>query len=52
MYAALWRIIPGTFWVKVAVLTVAAAVVITLLMLFVFPAVDDLMSSREVTVNQ
>ncbi|MEY2698640.1 MAG: hypothetical protein RL720_596 [Actinomycetota bacterium] len=52
MYAALWRVLPGKLWVKIALLTGAAAVIITLLMLFVFPAVDTAISVRQVTVNQ
>ena len=52
MYAALWRILPGTLWVKIAILTGSAAIFITLLMMFVFPAVDAAISVREVTVNQ
>jgi F0F1-type ATP synthase membrane subunit b/b' len=52
MYAALWRVLPGTLWVKIAILTAAAAVLITVLMMFVFPAVDSAITVREVTVNQ
>lgn len=52
MYAALWRVLPGTLWVKIAILTGAAALIITILMMFVFPAVDTAITVREVTVNQ
>jgi hypothetical protein len=52
MYAALWRVLPGSLWIKIAILTVTAAVVITVLMMFVFPAVDTAITVREVTVNQ
>ncbi|MDF9809347.1 hypothetical protein M2116_000284 [Aurantimicrobium minutum] len=52
MYAALWRVLPGSLWVKIALLTAAAAVVITVLMMFVFPVVDTAITVREVTVNQ
>ena len=52
MYAALWRILPGHLWVKIAISTAAAAVVITVLMVFVFPVVDAAITVREVTVNQ
>lgn len=51
MYAALWRVLPGSLWVKIAILTVATAVVITALMMFVFPAVNTAISVREVTVT-
>ncbi|WP_298122675.1 hypothetical protein [uncultured Aurantimicrobium sp.] len=52
MYAALWRVLPGSLWVKIAILTAAAAVVITVLMVFVFPIVDTAITVRDVTVNQ
>ena len=52
MYAALWRVLPGSLWVKIAILTAAAAVVITVLMIFVFPIVDTAITVRDVTVNQ
>ncbi|MEG1391645.1 MAG: hypothetical protein RSC50_01925 [Aurantimicrobium sp.] len=52
MYAALWRVLPGSLWIKIAILTATAAVVITVLMMFVFPAVDTAITVREVRVNQ
>ena len=52
MYAALWRVLPDSLWIKIAILTATAAVVITVLMMFVFPAVDTAITVREVTVNQ
>jgi hypothetical protein len=52
MYAALWRILPGPLWLRIAILAVAATVVATLLVLFVFPALDVALTSREVTVDQ
>ena len=52
MYAALWRVLPGSLWVKIAILTAAAAVVIPVLMVFVFPIVDTAITVRDVTVNQ
>ncbi len=51
MYAALWRVLPGNLWLKIAILTVGAAVIITVLMMLVFPAVNTAISVREVTVN-
>lgn len=51
MYAALWKVLPGSIWVKVAILTVAAAVVVTALMIFVFPTINSAISVREVTVT-
>ena len=51
MYAALWKVLPGTVWLKIAILTAAALVIVTGLMLFVFPAVNTAISVREVTVT-
>jgi hypothetical protein len=52
MYAALWRVLPGNVWIKLAILAVGVILVITALMMFVFPAVDAAISVREVTVDQ
>jgi len=51
MYAALWRILPGPLWLRIIILTGATIIVAILLMLFVFPALDVALTSREVTVN-
>jgi hypothetical protein len=51
MYSALWRVLPGNLWVKIAILSAATIVIVTMLMMFVFPAVDSAISIREVTVN-
>ena len=50
MYAALWRILPGAWWLRVLILIVIAALVITALVIWVFPAVD-LAITPEVTVQ-
>ena len=52
MYAALWRKLPGSFWVKVSILAGAAIVVTGVLMLFVFPWIDGLMASQQSVVGQ
>ena len=52
MYAALYRLLPGPAWVRILILVVAAALVLTALALWVFPAVDQLTSPRDVTVEQ
>lgn len=51
MYAALWRIIPGPLWLRIIIATAAAAAVITLLMVFVFPWIDALMTSQNSSVG-
>ena len=52
MYGALWRILPGPIWVRILILVVLAAVILTALVIWVFPYVDELVSPQEVTVEQ
>lgn len=52
MYVALWKLIPGPLWVRIAIAVGAAVVVIAALMMFVFPWVDSFLAPREVTVKQ
>lgn len=51
MYAALWRALPGQAWVKAAQIVGLAAVLIVLLMAFVFPVVADVFLTEESTVG-
>lgn len=50
MYAALWRMLPGPWWVRVVLVIALAGVVLTALALWVFPWVDSLLAA-EVTVE-
>lgn len=52
MYAALWRVLPGPWWVRVVMLMVLAAAVLALCVYVVFPFVDSLIATPEVTVEQ
>lgn len=52
MYAALWRVLPGPVWVKVVELVILVALVVALLMAFVFPIVADLVFEEESTLGQ
>lgn len=52
MYVALWRILPGPIWVRIAILAVVAALVLTALVLWVFPVIDQLTSPQDVTVEE
>lgn len=53
MYGALWRVLPGPWWLRVLILIVAATVVVAALMVYVFPVVglwitpDDVVIQRE-----
>ena len=51
MYAALWRILPGPWWVRVLILLVVLAGVLTACVLWVFPWIDTLVAPQEVTVD-
>ncbi len=51
MYAALWKIIPGPLWGRILIAVGATAIMIALLMMFVFPWVDALVTPRDVTVQ-
>lgn len=45
MYAALWRVLPGPWWVRVVILVVLAAAVLFALIEWVFPLVDSLINT-------
>jgi len=51
MYAALWRILPGPWWLRVLILLVLAAAVLYGLFFFVFPLVSEFVNPQEVTVQ-
>ena len=51
MYAALWRIIPGPLWARITIAAVGTAIIVTALMVFVFPWIDTLMSSHNSSVG-
>ena len=52
MYAALWRILPGPLWVRIVTAVVLVAVVLTVLVVWVFPFVNELFVPPEVTVGE
>jgi membrane protein implicated in regulation of membrane protease activity len=52
MYAALWRVLPGPWWVRVLLLLVLLFAVLFVLASWVFPWVDGLVNPTDVTVNQ
>jgi hypothetical protein len=51
VYAALWRVLPGTTWIKTLILVVAGLVVLTALVLWVFPFVSEVIAPQDVTVT-
>jgi hypothetical protein len=51
MYAALGRILPGPWWVRVVILLALAAAVLYALFWFVFPWVSTIVDPQDVTVS-
>ena len=52
MYAALWRVLPGPWFVKALILLVAVAAILTALVLWVFPWIDTLVAPEDVVVTE
>jgi hypothetical protein len=52
MYGALWRVLPGPWWVRVLILIVAVAALLTVLVLWVFPFIDQFVAPQEATVEE
>ena len=52
MYAALWRILPGPWWLRVITLLFFVAAVLAALVFWVFPWADHFITPQEVTVEQ
>ena len=51
MYAALWSVLPGPWWVRLLILLVLVALVLFALVTWVFPWVDSLLGPQEGTVG-
>ncbi|MEI2732040.1 MAG: hypothetical protein V9G08_08575 [Dermatophilaceae bacterium] len=51
MYAALWRALPGNRWVKALECLGLAVLVVTVLFVWVFPAIAPLLPYQDVTVG-
>ena len=52
MYLALWNMLPGAVWVRILQLVLLAALVLTALVLWIFPVIDHLTAPQDVTVEQ
>lgn len=52
MYGALWRVLPGPWWVRLILLLILIAAAVWALFTWVFPWVDGIVNPIEVTVNQ
>jgi len=51
MYGALWRVLPGPWWVRVLMLIGLAAAVLYALVFYGFPWVSQFVNPQEVTVQ-
>jgi len=51
MYAALWKLLPGPVWVRILLAMILLAGVLTALVLWVFPWVEQFLAPTEVTVD-
>jgi flagellar basal body-associated protein FliL len=50
MYAALFRALPGPLWLRIILLVVLALAVLAVLVIWVFPFVDQFVNNQDVTV--
>jgi uncharacterized membrane protein YesL len=51
MYGALWRVLPGPWWLRVVILVVIFAAIIAICVLWVFPFVDHFVAPTDSTVD-
>lgn len=51
MYGALWRILPGPWWVRLFIVLVLLAAVLYGLMFWVFPWASPLISPGDVSIE-
>jgi len=51
MYSALWHLIPGPLWVRLILMAVFFALIITLLVVLVFPWLNTFVNVNDVTVG-
>jgi len=51
MYGALWHILPGPAWVRIIILLVALAALLFSLVEWVFPWVNEMIPTLDVTVD-
>ena len=51
MYAGLWRIMPGPWWLRVVLLLILAAAVLYGLFFYAFPWISATFLPQEVTVG-
>lgn len=51
MYAALWRVLPGPWFVRLLIVLALLAAVLFALVTWVFPYIDQFVAPQDVTVE-
>lgn len=51
MYAALWRVLPGPAWVRILILLIGIAILLTAMVLWIFPWLNTFINVAESTVG-
>ncbi len=51
MYAFLWRLLPGPLWLRIVQAVILVAVVLVLLVTFLFPWLNTFLNTYDVTVE-
>lgn len=51
MYGALWRVLPGPWWVRTLILLALFAALLVACVLWVFPFIDQFVAPSDVTVS-
>jgi hypothetical protein len=51
MYGALWRVLPGPWWLRLLIVLALAAAVLYGLFFYVFPWISEMVNPQEVTVE-
>lgn len=51
MYGALWRVLPGPWWVRVLILLVAVAIIVWALFFYVFPIMGLWLTPSDVVIQ-
>jgi uncharacterized membrane protein len=52
MYGALWRLMPGPMWLRVILMVLFFAIILAVLILFVFPWLNTFVNVNNNTVGQ
>ena len=51
MYAALWRVLPGPWWLRLLIVLILLVAVLYGLFFYVFPWISEMVNPQEVTVE-